>query len=127
MKAMVEEMYEDRKKAKGESTSVKTEAVKEEGEGEEPPEPPSPPSSSSSSSDESEHSSHKRKKHSKKSSHSHDFPLLKLDVKFDFPIYDGELNAKKLDNWVKQIEVYCRVQKIIKDTCKDTVGYSSPE
>jgi hypothetical protein len=48
MKAMVEEMYEDRKKAKGESTSVKTEAVKEEGEGEEPPEPPSSPSSSSS-------------------------------------------------------------------------------
>jgi hypothetical protein len=71
-----------------------------------------------SSSDESEHSSHKRKKHSKKSSHSHDFPLLKLDVKFDFPTYDGELNAEKLDNWVKQIEVYCRVQKIIKDTSK---------
>jgi hypothetical protein len=29
MKAMVEKMYEDRKKAKGESTSVKNEAVKE--------------------------------------------------------------------------------------------------
>jgi hypothetical protein len=37
MKAMVEEMYKDRKKAKGESTSVNIEAVKEEGEGEEPP------------------------------------------------------------------------------------------
>jgi hypothetical protein len=48
MKAMVEEMYEDRKKAKGESTSVKTKEIK--GEGEEPREPPSSPSSSSSSS-----------------------------------------------------------------------------
>jgi hypothetical protein len=44
--------------------------------------------------------------------------LLKLDVKFDFPTYDGELNAEKLDNWVKQIEVYCRVQKIIQDTSR---------
>jgi hypothetical protein len=48
MKAMVQEMYKDRKKAKGESTSVKIEAVKVEGEGEEPLEPPSPSSSSSS-------------------------------------------------------------------------------
>jgi hypothetical protein len=60
--------------------------------------PPSPSSSSSSSFDESEHSSHKRKKNSKKSSHSYDLPLLKLDVKFGFPTYDGELNVEKLDN-----------------------------
>jgi hypothetical protein len=40
-------------------------------------------------------------------------PLLKLDVKFEFPLYDGELNAEKLDNWIRQIEVYCRIQKII--------------
>jgi hypothetical protein len=33
-------------------------------------------------------------------------------------IYDGELNAEKLDNWIKQIEVYCRVQKIMDDTAK---------
>jgi hypothetical protein len=45
-------------------------------------------------------------------------PSLKLDVKFDFLVYDGELNAKNLDNWVKQMEVYCRVQKIKKDTAK---------
>jgi len=44
--------------------------------------------------------------HNKKSS------LIKLDVKFDFPIYDGELNAEKLDNWIRQIDVYCRVQNI---------------
>ena len=35
--------------------------------------------------------------------HFHDIPLQNLDVKFDFFVYDGELNAKKLDNWVKQI------------------------
>jgi hypothetical protein len=63
----------------------------------------------------SEHSSHK-KKSSKKSDHN--FPLLKLDVKFELPTYDGELNAEKLDNWIKQIEVYCRVQKIMDDTAK---------
>jgi hypothetical protein len=34
-------------------------------------------------------------------------------VKFDFPMYNGELNAKKLDHWIKKIEVYCRVQKIV--------------
>lgn len=27
--------------------------------------------------------------------------LLKLDVKFDLPVYGGELNAKKLDDQVK--------------------------
>ena len=44
--------------------------------------------------------------------------LLELDVKFDLSIYDGELNAEKLDNWIKQIEVYCRVQKIVDDAAK---------
>ncbi|KAH9327949.1 hypothetical protein KI387_000057, partial [Taxus chinensis] len=33
-----------------------------------------------------------------------DFPSLKLDIKFELPMYIGELNAEKLDNWVKQIE-----------------------
>ena len=35
--------------------------------------------------------------------------LIKLDVKFYLPIYDGELNAEKLDNWIRQIDLYCRV------------------
>jgi hypothetical protein len=39
-------------------------------------------------------------------------PLLKLDVKFELPIYDGEVNAERLDNWVRQMEVYCSVQQI---------------
>jgi hypothetical protein len=73
---------------------------------------------SSSSSNEIKHSSHKRKKCSKKSSRSHDLPLLKVDVKFDFPTYDGELNVDKLDNWFKWIELYCRVPKITHEPSK---------
>ena len=63
-----------------------------------PPSPPSSPSSSSSSSSSHKTSSSKKKK--KKSS------LIKLDVKFDLPIYDGELNVEKLDTWIRQIYVY---------------------
>lgn len=44
--------------------------------------------------------------------------LTKLDVKFDLPIYDGELNVEKLENWIRQIEVYCRVQSIDSDKSK---------
>ena len=44
--------------------------------------------------------------------------FIKLDVKFDLPIYDGELNAEKLDNWIRQIDVYCRVQSIDSDKRK---------
>jgi hypothetical protein len=39
-------------------------------------------------------------------------PLLKLDVKFELPIYDGEVNAEKLDNWIRQMEVYYNVQQV---------------
>jgi len=44
--------------------------------------------------------------------------LIKLDVKFDLPIYDGELDAKKLYNWIRQIDVYCRVQNIDSERSK---------
>ncbi len=44
--------------------------------------------------------------------------LIKLDVKFDFPIYHGELNVEKLDNWIRQSDVYCRVQNIDSDKRK---------
>ena len=37
-------------------------------------------------------------------------PLLKLDVKFELPIYDGEVNVERLDNWVRKMEVYYSVQ-----------------
>ena len=43
---------------------------------------------------------------------------LKFEVKFDLPTYDGEVNAKKLDFWLKQIEVHCRVHEIHDDRNK---------
>ena len=49
--------------------------------------------------------------------------MIKLDVKFDLPIYDGELNAEKLDNWIRQIDVYCRVQSI--DSNKSKIQLAS--
>jgi hypothetical protein len=45
-------------------------------------------------------------------------PSLKLDIKFELPIYNGEVNAEKLDNWIRQIEVYCSIQKIQDDETK---------
>jgi len=50
--------------------------------------------------------------------HNRYFPLLKSYVKFELPIYDGELNADRLENWIKQIEAYCKVLKIMDDTAK---------
>lgn len=43
---------------------------------------------------------------------------LKLEVKFDLPTYDGEVNAEKLDFWIKQIEVYYRVHEILDERTK---------
>jgi hypothetical protein len=34
------------------------------------------------------------------------------------PIYNGEVNVEKLDNWIRQIEVYSRIQKIQDDETK---------
>jgi hypothetical protein len=39
-------------------------------------------------------------------------PLLKLDVKSNLPMYDGEVNAERLDNWVRHMEFYCSVEQI---------------
>ena len=39
-------------------------------------------------------------------------PLLKLDVKFDFPMFNGEENNEKLKIWIKLIKVYLCVQRI---------------
>lgn len=33
-------------------------------------------------------------------------------------IHDGELNVEKLVNWIRQIDVYCRVQSIDSDSSK---------
>ena len=37
---------------------------------------------------------------------------------FELPMYNGELNAEQLDNWILQIEVYCKIQKFIEDNIK---------
>jgi hypothetical protein len=34
------------------------------------------------------------------------------------PLYNGEVNAEKLDNWICQIEFYSRIQKIQDDETK---------
>ena len=79
----------------------------------EPPKLPSPSSSysSSSSSSPSHHSNMHHKNTPKK-------PFLKLDIKFDLPTYNGECNAYKLNNWIRQIKVYFRFQKIEEDKAK---------
>jgi hypothetical protein len=72
-----------------------------------PPSPPSTPPSSPSSSSSSSKSNGKKNVKNK-----HEIPLLKLDVKFELPIYDGEVNAEKLDNWIRKMELYYSVQQI---------------
>ena len=100
MRAMIEEMYREFKKGRSEdtSTSKQDKGTEEplldghsEGKGKRKEPPLSTPPSS---------------------------PLIKLDVKFDLPIYDGELNAEKLDNWTRQIDVYCRVYNINSERIK---------
>jgi len=108
MRAMVEEMYREFKKDRGANTSTPEagKGVEEpllfshsEGKGKEEEPPPSTPPSS-------------LEKKKKKTS------LIKLDVKFDLPIYDGELNAEKIDNYIRQIDVYYRVQNIDSERSK---------
>jgi len=69
--------------------------------------PPSPPSSTSSTISQPPPNS--PKEHGKTPLQT---PLLKLDIKFELPMYNGEVNAEKLDNWIHHIEVYCRIQRI---------------
>jgi len=47
-----------------------------------------------------------------------EFSPLKFEVKFDLPIFTTEVNAKKLDHWIKQVDVYYRIQHIVKDVDK---------
>ena len=99
MKAMMEILLNERseRKKKEGSSSIDAEVKKEEkgkglgGDGD----PPDTNQTFSSS-----HTSH---------SNNANMPYFKLDVKFELPIYNGDLYAEKLDNWMKQLEVYCRV------------------
>ena len=105
LKVLYEDYLEWTRSNLGESSKVKSE------EGEDPPEiPPSPPSSPSSSSSSSSSSKSIARKHVYKN--KQEMPLLKLDVKFELPMYDGEVNVERLDNYVRQMKVYCRVQQI---------------
>jgi hypothetical protein len=110
MSEMVQVLYEDYLERKrpvlGNSSKGKSE--EEEEQPQIPPSPPSTPPSSPSSASSSSKFSKKKNVHKNKN----EMPLLKLDVKFELPIYDGEVNAEKLDNWIRQMEVYCSVQQI---------------
>jgi len=33
-------------------------------------------------------------------------------------MYNGEVNAEKLDNWIRKLEVYCRIQNLQEDDIK---------
>lgn len=44
--------------------------------------------------------------------------LLESEVKIDLPMYNGEINAEKIDNRIRQMEVYCNVQHIYDDVVK---------
>ena len=82
--------------------------------------PPPPPLSSSSSSSSASSSSTS----TTKTTHTHSkipkgkTPSLKLDIKFELPMYNGEVNAENLDNWICQLEVYCRIQNLQEDGIK---------
>lgn len=45
-------------------------------------------------------------------------PKIKLDVKFELPKYCDELDVEKLDDWIQQVEVYCRVQNLFDDASR---------
>jgi len=72
-------------------------------EGEDPPKPPpSPPSSpyyfSSSTSSSSTSTATFARKHSHSHKHKAHMPLLNFFLKFKFPMYNGEFNAKNINN-----------------------------
>ena len=115
---MVERMYGDykkrmNKKGKKKESHLYDDASINQGVGGDTFDPPSSPSrSSSSSSKKSHHSHHSIHKASFKK------PLLKLDVKFSLPMFNGDVNPEKIDNWIRQVEVYCRVQQIDEEKVK---------
>ena len=41
---------------------------------------------------------------------------------FEFPIYNEEVNAEKLDNWICQIEVCFGIQRIKDDKTKNQLA-----
>ena len=107
MQQMLGELYKDKKARDAASSSKTSKKDKGKGKVDKPPTPPLSSSSYSSSSSESETEKKPKKTY-----------LLKLDVKFELPIYDGEMNPKNLDNQIKQLEVYYHIQNIFDDKTK---------
>ena len=107
MKEMVRILYQERndrlaeegsknhKEGEGSSGGKKSDDKSKKGHGGNG-DPPSPCSSSSSKSSSSTlvNQSHKSKTTGKS-------PFLKLDVKFEFDMFKSEVNAEKLDNWIR--------------------------
>jgi hypothetical protein len=118
MSEMVKRMYgyyEKRMKKKGKKkeSHEDDDASVNQGFGGDPLEPLSSPSSYiSSSSEHSHHSHHSIHKTSFKK------PLLKLDIKFSLHMFNGDINPEKLDNWIRQVEVYCHVHHIDEEEVK---------
>ena len=119
MKAKVDILFQERQEQKEREGGSSKEEVHEDkkekhlgdgGKQLDPPSSSSPPSSPSSPS-----SPHSTSSNPFKSGYK---PKIKLDVKFDLPMYCGELNAKKLDDWIQQVEVYCRVQNLFDDASR---------
>ena len=108
MQTIVEDIYQYQKKGEQGGPSH-VEGKKGGGE-----EPPKIPASFPSYLDGSLHSPFENKK----GTIDFNVPQLNVDIKFELPMYNGELNAEKLDNWIRQIEVYCRIQKFTKDSIK---------
>ena len=100
----------------GSSNNKKEEDRSSKGSGRKPP--PSPRLSSSSSSTSSSSTSTRKTTHSHSKIPKGKTPLLKLDIKFELPIYNGEVNTEKLDNWIRQLKVYYRIQNLQEDDIK---------
>ena len=92
MKTMVEEIDQVQKKGEqGGSSNIKG---KGEGYGKDPPK--TPPSSPYFIDGYFDSPSRKKKV-------DFNMPQLNLDIKFELPIYNGELNAKEMDNWIRKL------------------------
>ena len=101
MQTMVEELYQDRKKGERGGPSHADGSL-------------SSPSSSLSCLDGSLPSPFEKQK----AKIDFNVPQLNIDINFELPMYNGELNAEKLDNWICQIEVYYRIQNFTEDNIK---------
>lgn len=40
---------------------------------------------------------------------------MKLELKFDLKLFGGETNAAKLNQWLEQLEVFFKLQKVESD------------